>query len=327
MYQLLRGATVTRLVALATELGIPEMLRMSPMPVEKLAEATGSNPDALYRALRALASVGVFTEVVPRSFGLTPLAETLLDEAPDSLRDVALFWGLAERYRVLGELDYSVRTGHPAFDHVYGTDWWSYLAEHPSQAAIFDKAMGNYARQFHAAAVETYDFSTTRRLVDVGGGQGHLLMDILFRWSQLSAVLFDQPRVIEEAKVVLADGGVADRVELASGDFFQSVPPGADAYLLSMILHDWEDGQAVTILRNIRQAMDPAGKAIVIDVVVPEGDTPHPGKLLDIMMLAEHVGRERTEAEFAALFRAAQLRHVETLHTSALTSLLVAEPA
>lgn len=327
MMQLLYGSLVTHLVTVVAELGVADLMVDRPRTVEEIAESTGTNPDALYRALRTLASHGVFTEVASRAFGLTPLAATLRTGVPGSLRDYARYWGLPERQRAFTELGYSVRTGRPAFDHVHGMDWWSYLAANPRRSALFNDVMGYLARQMHAAAIEAYDLSDVRRLVDVGGGHGHLVSTILRRYPGMRAVVFDQPHVVAGAEAVLAQAGVSDRVELVSGDFFSAVPAGGDAYVLSMILHDWSDVEAAAILGNVHRAMDPVGKVLVIDTVIPEGDTAHFGKLMDIVMLACFTGRERTKADFATLFESAGLRHIETRTTSSPTSVIVAVPA
>lgn len=327
MMQLLYGSLVPHLVTVVAELGVADLVADQPRPVTELAGSTGANPDALYRALRTLASHGVFTEVAPGTFGLTPLAATLRTGVSGSLRDYARYWGLPERQRAFAELGYSVRTGRPAFEYVHGIDWWSYLAANPQRSALFNDVMGYLSRQLHAAAIEAYDLSDVRRLVDVGGGHGHLVSTILRRYPGMSAVVFDHPHVVVGAEAVLAEAGVGDRVELVGGDFFDSVPADGDAYVLSMILHDWSDVDAAAILGNVRAAMKPTGRILVIDTVIPDGDTAHFGKLLDIVMLACLTGRERTEAEFAALFESAGLRHAETRTTSSPTSVIVAAPA
>jgi predicted O-methyltransferase YrrM len=327
MMQLLYGSVVTPLVAVVAELGVADLVADQPRPVEELAGITGTNPDGLYRALRTLASQGVFTEVTPRTFGLTPLANTLRTGVPDSLRNYARYFGLPERQRAIAELAYSVRTGRPAFEYVHGMDWWAHLAANPQQNALFNIVMGYLARHLHAAAIEAYDLSDVRRLVDVGGGHGHLASRIVRRYPNMSAVVFDQPHVVSGAEPVLTEAGVADRIELVGGDFFDSVPPGGDVYVLSMILHDWSDEEATSILSSVRHAMDPAGKILVIDTVIPDGDAPHFGKLMDMVMLACFTGRERTEVEFVALFEAAGLHHCETRLTSSPTSVIVAAPS
>ncbi|HEV2887766.1 MAG TPA: methyltransferase [Jatrophihabitans sp.] len=327
MMRMLHAPLITQALVVAAELGIADLVADGPRTVDSLAAEVEVDPDGLYRVLRALAGSGVFSEVSARTFGSTPLADTLRSGGERSLRDWARLWGLPERHAALGALLHSVRTGSPSFEHLHGVSWWSQLATRPDQAAVFDAAMGDLARRLHAATVDAYDLSATGQLLDVGGGRGHLVAALLRRYPRLRAVVFDQPEVIRHAGQVLADAGVAERAQLAGGDFFTAVPAGADAYLMSMILHDWNDAQALTILTNVRQAMGPGSELLVIEAIVPEGNAAHDGKLRDLIMLALHPGRERTEAEFAALFERAGLRLRETREVAASTGLLVAVPA
>lgn len=327
MMRLLYGSLVTQLVTVVAELGVADLVADRPRPVAELAASTDTDPDALYRVLRTLAGQGVFTEVTARTFGLTPLAATLRTGGSGSLRDYARFCGLPERQRAFAELGYSVRTGHASFEYANGIDWWSHLAANPQHDALFNDVMGYLARRFHTAVIEAYDLSDVCRLVDVGGGHGHLVAAIARRYPGLSAVVFDQPHVVAGAEAVLADAGVGDRVGLVGGDFFDSVPAGGDVYVLSMVLHDWNDVEAAAILSNVRAAMDPAGRILVIDTVIPDGDVAHFGKLMDIVMMVFQTGRERTEAEFAALFESAGLHHAETKATASPSSVIVATPA
>lgn len=324
MMDLLHGALVMQLLAVAAEFDIAELLADGPLPVPELARRCGAHPQSLHRVLRALAGQEVFQEVEPGVFALTPLAQTLRAGVPGSVRAWIRFWGMPEKLQAINSLSYSVRTGRPAFPHVHGTDWWSHLAAHPDQAELFNDSMGILARRVHAATLESCDLTGVVRVVDIGGGHGHLLATILPRYPELRATLLDQPSVVTGAKAVLEAAGVADRVDLVGGNFFESVPPGADAYLLSMILHDWDDEQCVAVLRTIRRAMAPDARVMVVEAIVPEGNTPHDGKLRDAIMMALHPGRERTEAEFAALFAAAGLRHAATTALSSSTGLLVA---
>jgi len=326
LLQMLSGSLTTQLLAVSAELGLADLVGDRPRQVQELAELTGTDTDALYRILRALAGRGVFSEVAPRTFGLTPLAEALRTGAPGSLRDMARFCGLAEGQRAFAELLYSARTGRPAFDRVFGVDWWSHLAAVPEHAQLFSDAMGSLARQFHAAAVDSYDLGQVRRLVDVGGGHGHLVATILRRYPGMTAVLFDRPDIVRRAVEVLAAHEVADRVEIVGGDFFESVPEGGDAYVLSAVLHDWDDAAASRILRNIRKVMATSGRILVIEGVLPTGNAPHFAKTLDIIMLSLVGGRERTAEEFATLFATAGLQHLETRTTRSPCSVLVAVP-
>lgn len=324
--RMIYGAVTTRLITVAAELGVADRVEDGPKPVAELAAATGADADALRRVLRTLAGVGVFTEVEPGVFGQTPLSAVLRTGSAGSVRDAVLELGSAETFGSLMELEHSVRTGEPAFNRAYGEGWWSYLAIRPGRAEVFNNIQTITSRQVHSLVLEPYDLSGARRLVDVGGGHGTLVAAMLRRYPELTAVVFDQPAVVAGARRTLEDAEVRDRAETVGGDFFDSVPAGGDVYLLSMILHDWDDERSLKILGNIRAAMAPGGRLLVIDPVIPEGDAPHIGKFTDIYMLMHFAGRERTEEEFRRLFAAAGLRHVETRHSGAPSSLLVAVP-
>lgn len=324
MYELLYSSLASQLVIVAAELGVADHLVEEPLAVAELARRTGTDADALYRMLRALASIGVFTEVSHRTFGLTPLAETLRSDASASMRDLARYVGLPERQRAFAALIHSVRTGEPAFDRVHGRDWWSHFTAHPELAELFNRAMGSMARLVNSAALAAYDLGEVRHLVDVGGGQGQLVMTILQRYPEMTAVVFDLPHVAARAEEVVREAGFAGRAECVGGDFLQAVPAGGDAYVLSWTLHDWDDEDSVRILRNVRAAMATGARLIVIDEVIPAGDEPHFGKFEDIVMLALLKGRVRTAAEFATIFEAAGLRIAEIVHTPSPTSVIVA---
>lgn len=319
------GCLIAQLIHLAAELGLADLVEDGPRSVEELGAATGNDTEALYRALRVLASKGVFTETAPRTFGLTPLAAPLLTRAPDSVRQLATIRGSRAHWRSWTELRHSVRTGQSVFRHLYGTDFWTYLASEPDEAALFNSAMGDEAERLHTAAADAYDLTGARRLVDVGGGRGDLAVTFLERYPEMTAVVFDRPQAIADAEDRLSGSDVRDRMELVAGDFFTSVPRGGDVYVLSRILHDWDDTNSSVILANVSEAMAPEAKVMVVDAVVPEGDAPHPAKVMDIIMLALHEGKERTEAEFARLFATAGLRHTTTRHTALPISVVVAE--
>lgn len=325
--QLMDGVLVAQLIHIVAELGVADLLRHGPLTAEEIAARTHSATDPLYRALRLLATVGVFTESSPRSFALTPMAETLRADTRDSVRDIARMRGGREHWQTWTELAHSVRTGRSAFQHVHGTDLWSYLQAHPDTAGLFDSAMGAHADQVHATTASAYDFSAVHHLVDVGGGQGFLAARLLQRYPELQAVIFDQEHTVRGADRVLTEAGVRDRAELVAGDFFRSVPEGADLYLLSRVLHDWDDEAARSILRAVRAAMPEHATVMVVEAVVPGGDVPHPAKAADIIMLALNEGRERTEEEFAALFEATGLRHAATVPTPSSVSVVLARPS
>ncbi|WP_166349339.1 methyltransferase [Phytoactinopolyspora limicola] len=326
MMRLIYGAFLSQQLATAADLGVADLLADGPKPVSVLSERTGTDPVALHRVLRGLAAVGVFTEIAPATFGLTPLAMTLRADVPESLRNVARLAGARETHEALAGLEHSIRTGLPSFERAYGTDWWSYLAANPGRASLFHAAMGDVARQTHAAVASAYDFSDRRILVDVGGGHGHLAAAILQRYPEMTAVVFDRPEVVSDVPTTLDKTGVAGRARAEGGDFFERIPENGDVYVLSWILHDWDDDDAATILANVREAMAPGAKVIVIDTLIPPGDEPHLGKLLDIIMLMQHGGKERTEAEMVGVLRAGGLTETEIVELAPWpTALIVAQ--
>jgi hypothetical protein len=321
------GLRMGFMLSAVAELGIADELVGGPLPVEELAQRTGSNADALYRVLRAMASKGVFTEVSRGTFGLTPLADTLRTGAPNSLRDIFRLQGKPFMRNAYAEIGYSIRTGEPSFDFVNGEELFAYLARRPEMNDLFSGAMGNAARQSQRAAVETYDLTGVGLLVDVGGAHGHLMASILSRYPGMRGVVFDQPHVVPGAEQVLQAAGVLDRAELVGGDYLTSVPPGGDVYTISHVLHQLSDAEAITVLTNVRRVMSPTGRVLLIDPVLPEGDVPHQGKFMDITMLALSRGRDRTARDLAEVLEKAGLRLTETVGLAAPSSVAVGIPA
>jgi hypothetical protein len=255
LWRMTTAYQVSQAIHVAATLGIADLLEPGPKRADELAEATGTHESALYRILRALASVGVFTEETDGRSGLTPLAEHLRTDAPGSLRSWAMFMGRPYVFASWGHLMHSAKTGEPAFPEVYGTTAWEYRAAHPEESAIFNAAMTGLSGAEAEAVVRSYDFSAINVLVDVGGGEGALLAAILAANPNLRGILFDQPHVVADAGPLLEQAGVADRCEVVGGSFFEAVPEGADAYLLKSIVHDWDDASAIEILRKCRAAM------------------------------------------------------------------------
>jgi SAM-dependent methyltransferase len=306
--QMTKGHQVTQALYAATKLGIADLLMAGPRRVEDLARASGSHTPSLYRLLRALAGLGVFAQDDDGRFRLTPLAELLRVDAPDSMRASILNLG-GVGYRLWGDLLYSVQTGGNAFEHIFGMPSWQYFAQHSEEAALFDAFMAGRARQRRAALLAAYDFSGAGTVVDVGGGRGTLLAGILAENPTVRGVLFDRPQVVEAAPATLQDAGVAERCQIVGGDFFESVPPGGDLYVLSTVIHDWPDERATEILQNCRRALGPGGRLLIIDRVIPPGDQASAGKFMDLQMMLEHVGgQERTEAEWRDLLAASGFR-------------------
>jgi ubiquinone/menaquinone biosynthesis C-methylase UbiE len=303
--QMLAAPLITQALRVVAELGVADLLAGGARAVEELAAETGAHAPSLYRFMRALASCGVFAETGERRFELTPVAELLRSDAEGSMRDLAVFMGADWHWRVWGDAPYSARTGRVAWEHVHGKEVFPYFAEHEEEARVFDGAMTSLSKMVAKAVVEAYDFSSTGKLADIAGGHGSLLAAILRANSHLKGLLFDVPQVIADAQRHVEAEGVARRCELASGDFFESVPAGADAYLMKHIIHDWDDARAHTILRNCHRAMPADGKLLLVEMVVPAGNEPHFAKIQDLEMMLSPGGLERTEGEFRALFTAA----------------------
>jgi SAM-dependent methyltransferase len=305
MTQMIMGFMQSQAIYVAAKLGIADLLKDKPKSSAELAEATGVDARSLYRVLRALSSTGIFAETDTDSFGLTPLAETLRSDTPGSMRAMAVYMGEEWHMRPWNDIMYSVQTGRPSFDHIFGQPAFPYLAEHPDDARIFNDAMTSFSASVVEAIVAGYDFSSIERIVDIAGGHGRLISSILKANPQMKGILFDVASVIEGAHPLLASEGVAERCELAAGDFFEAVPGGGDAYIMKHIIHDWDDERALKILQNCHRVMRADGRVLLVEMVVPEGNEPGPGKFIDLEMLLFTGGCERTEDEYAALFKRA----------------------
>jgi ubiquinone/menaquinone biosynthesis C-methylase UbiE len=327
LMQMISGFMISQALYVVTKLGIPDLLAERPRGVEELARETHTHAPSVYRFMRALAGCGVFAETDEGLFRLTPLSELLRADAPGSQRDFAIFMGEEWHWRVWGEALYSARTGHPAWERVHGSEVFPYFAENPEAAEVFDRAMTSLSRMVAAEVVEGYDFSSVRNLVDVAGGHGSLLAAVLKANAHLTGVLFDVPSVIKGAAEVLDDEGVLARCELVWGDFFESVPVGADAYLMKHIIHDWDDERALLILRNCHRAMASDGRLLLVEMVIAPGNEPHFGKIQDLEMLVAPGGRERTEAEYRKLLAEAGFKLTRIIPTKSPMSIVEAVKA
>jgi hypothetical protein len=323
--RMMTGYWVSQSVYAAARLGLADLVKDEPQTAEQLAETTGTHPRSLYRLLRALASVGIFAADDQQRFALTPLANTLCSDVPDSQRAIVLMMGELQ-YDVWGDLLYSVRTGEIAFDKTYGKPIFEYLAEHPERAQVFEQAMAAIHGHETDQIVEGYDFGKFSTIADVGGGNGSQLAMILQQHPSVKGILLDQPHVVQQAGPILEQHNVADRCQVEGGDFFQSVPAGADAYLLRHIIHDWDDENAITILHNCRDALGPHGKLLLVEFVIPPGNGPFFGKLLDLNMLLIPGGMERTEHEYRELLQDAGLKLEKIIPTSGELSVIEAGP-
>jgi SAM-dependent methyltransferase len=311
LFQLITGHYISRAIYVAAKLNIADLLAEGPRKIDDLAAATGTHAASLNRVLRMLASAGVFTEKEIGTFEHTPLSDSLRTKFPGSSRAVAMLFA-GPMMRGWDELLHSVRTGQPSFERALGMDAFRYMASHPEESAIFNDAMTAGSTHTAKGVPIAYDFSAFRTVVDAGGGHGALLAAILKANPGVRGILFELPHVAEGAKTAIADLGLTERCSIVAGDFFDRVPDGADAYLLKSVIHDWDEARSVKILQNCRRAMAPDGKVLLVELVLPAHVDHSPwsqiGTGSDVNMLVNVGGRERTDAEFSALFTAAGFR-------------------
>jgi hypothetical protein len=256
----------------AAKLGLADLLKDAPWNADDLAKLSGTHALSLYRVLRALASVGVFSQAADGLFSSTPLSSTLETDAPASLRGFVVSELGEDHYLAWAELLHSVRTGEVAFKHLFGVNVWEYRAQHPEDARIFDDAMASFTAASNDAILSGYDFSPFSTIVDVGGGDGGLIAAILKANPAAQGVVFDVPHALIHAQQRLEAAGLTNRCRAIAGDFFESVPGGGDAYLVKCIIHDWDDERAVTILTNCRRVMEQDAKLVLIEAVIPPGN-------------------------------------------------------
>ena len=326
--RLMDGYLATQLLYVAAKLGIADALASGPLAADALARCVGAELDALRRVLRGLAAEGVLDERPDGRFGLTALGSCLRGAVSGSLRGAIIARGDLY-YGAAGGVLKAVQHGGVPFEHVHSVGFFEYLAQHPERGAEFQASMEDRSRQEAAEVVAAYDFGSFGRLVDVAGGHGLLLTGILRAAPRLQAVLLDRPPVVERARERLVAAGLAGRCEFVAGDFFEAVPPGGDAYVLSRVVHDWDDEAAVHILTNCRRAMGQGGTLLLVEAVLPERARERPAAIrMDLHMLALLHGRERTVAEYERLLGAAGFRlgRVVSIESPAGVSLIEAVP-
>jgi hypothetical protein len=324
--QLIMGFRTAQLIYVAAKLGLADCLEQGPQTPQALAQAVGAEPQALYRLLRALASLGIFAETAEGAFALTPPAQLLQTHTAGSLRHVAILYGEEWLWQAYGRMLHSIQTGQPAFEHTHGQSFYDYLRDYPRAAVQFHNAMSGYSAQEVAAILEAYDFSGFDKVVDVGGGHGTLIAALLRTHPHLSGVVFDLPPVVADAERLLGEAGMAARAECVAGDFFTAIPGGGDVYLLKSVLHNWDDAAAIHILQACRRVIATDARLLVVERVIPPGNIPAEAKLFDINMLVVVGGRERTESEYQALFQAAGFNLIRIILTHSPLSLIEGVP-
>ena len=324
LIQMGTGYWVSRIVYAAAKLGLADRLAKGPMSADQLAGPTGAHAPSLHRLMRTLAGLGVLSEDADHRFSLTPLGEALKADAPGSARATILALAGDWWWQGWEPFLHCLETGQTGMHKVFGMSIFEYLARHAEEASYFNQAMVGFHGDEPPAVAAAYDFSAFHTVVDVGGGTGNLLTVILQRHPRVSGVLADLPHVVREALALIEARGLADRVRVESTDFFKSVPAGGDAYLLSHVLHDWTEDQCLAILGNCRNAMKSDGRLLIVETVLPAGDTPHPGKLLDIAMLVIPGGQERTEEEYGTLLAKAGFRLTRVVPTQSAVAVVEA---
>jgi hypothetical protein len=326
LQQIIIGKWAMQAIYAAAELAIADHLKDGPRSSADIARACSTNADATHRLMRALSNIGVLDERDGGMFALTPMGEFLRSDVTGSLRGFARLTGYAPTWRAWGDFLYSLRTGEPAFDHVFGENVFDWFAKHPAESAIFDDAMTSVSSVESEAVATAYDFSGIGTLADVGGGRGYLLATILRRTPGLRAVLFDLPHVVAGAPPLLRELGVAERVRVEAGSFLETVPAGADAIIMKHIIHDWNDEACITILRQCKAVLPRRGRVLVVETVMPPPGERGWSKLLDLEMLViTPRGRERTEAEYAELFASGGFRLTRVVPTMSPVSVVEGE--
>jgi hypothetical protein len=300
--RILDSARLDDAIFAVTDLGIPELIPAGARPIEELAAESHTRADLLARVLRFLVAGGVFVEPKPMCFGLSDIGACLRSDAPRSFRPLVLFRGQPWKRNGWFVLADVLRTGDVAFERVNGMPLFEFYEAHPDAGAIFNSAMTGLTRSMSGVVTSHYDFSGAQTVVDVGGGEGALLTEILLQNPMTEGVLFDQPSVVAAAEVAIASGVLAERCEIVGGNFFDSVPPGGDVYLMKMILHDWPDDRAKVILQNCRAAMSGQSRLLLIERVLPSAPPYEPEPfMLDLVMLLELGALERTQEQWEAL--------------------------
>ncbi|MBA3872668.1 MAG: methyltransferase [Anaerolineae bacterium] len=330
MLGIISGFLISRALYVLVKLGIPDLLQDQVKSAAELAEATHMHAPSLYRVLSVMVGIGVLAKDDNDHFGLTPLGTTMRKDVPGSLRAWALLQLGEGYYQTWGDILHTVETSETAFKHLFGMDVWQYRALHPEQSQLFDESMTNLINVFNQAILDGYDFSSVQQIVDVGGGNGSLLINLLKGNPHIKGVVFDAPHVVEGAKPRIEAAGLGDRCTVVGGDFFDSVPSRGDAYILSRVIHDWDDEHSIAILKNCRSVMSPEHKLLLVERVIPahiDSSSKSRSVLVsDLNMMVIVGGRERSEAEYGALFEAAGFKLTRVIPTRSMMSIIEAVP-
>jgi hypothetical protein len=323
LFEMATAYWLSQAIYVAAKLGIADLLKDGSQSYVALATSTGSDAPSLFRLMRALSSVGIFSQIDKDRFALSQLAESLQTTVHGSLRAMVITLGEIH-YQAWGNLLHSVQTGSPAFNDVFGANLFDYLQQNVDASDAFNQGMANVSSMLAYAVLIAYDFAGISSIVDIGGGQGKLLEKILQFNPDMRGTVFDTSSTIQRSQEQLGNNARSRRCSYVTGNFFTSVPQGADVYLLCGVIHDWDDDRAVTILRNCRKAMTGSGRLLLVEMIVPDAASPSFSNLLDLNMLAMNGGRERTIAEFCALLNAADYKLTRIVPTMAPQSVIEA---
>jgi hypothetical protein len=320
------GRWMSQTLSVAARLGIADLLAAGALSSDALAAKTATHPESLYRILRALASAGIFTETTPGTFANTAIGETLRSDAPNSMRQIAIMFNDPWQLQNWAELGRSVATGSCAPD-LRGVNLFDQIGSDSEALATFQGAMSDLSRGASKAVLASYDFNGISTLADIAGGHGLLLTDIMRANPAMKGMLFERPEVLKGAQAGPYVKGLEDRLSLSSGDFFANVPAGADSYMMKHILHDWSDELSAKILRNIRSVIPATGRLLLVEAVVPPGNDFHPSKWIDIEMLVNPGGKERTAPQWETLLAQSGFRLSRIVPTPSLFSVVEGLPA
>jgi hypothetical protein len=317
MLQIITGYWTSQAVGTAARLGIADQLVDGPRKSSEVAQGVGADPQALFRLMRMLASIGVFTMDAQGRFGLTPLADTLRSGIPGSVKNFAVAETTPGHWQPWGKLYEAIRTGEPTCKSSLGVELWDWYSKNPEEGEYFNRAMGDLSAAVADEVIRIYDFAGFQKVMDIGGAHGILLGAILKANPKMRGILFDLPRVTATARESLETQGIAQRCEVVTGDFFESVPPGADIHVLKQVIHDWSDEECTTILKNCHEALKPKGKLLLVEMVIPPDNSPSMAQAMDLNMLVLLTGRERTESEYRDLLAAGgfELERVMSTHS------------
>lgn len=324
LLDVIHGYWLAQVVHVTAKLNIADLITAGSKTADELAEATATNPDALYRLLRTGAGYGLLEEVERGTFALTPIGETLRSDVPGSIRDYAIAVVAPGHWLPFGRLDKAIETGQPTFNDTFGMDLWEYYAQNEEEGTHFAGAMSDLSAIAAQEVPASYDVSAFKKIVDVGGSHGMLLMGLLNNAPEAEGVLLDLPNVIEGAKGTIDGSSFSNRIQLIGGDFFQEIPSGGDLYVLKQILHDWPDEQAATILKNIHRAAAPQSKLIIVEHLIPGKPEPSYVFLVDLLMLILFGARERRQDEFEVLLSGSGYKLERVMPTTGLFSVIEA---